>query len=158
MGTLTLLPILFYLLIKYLGMCPNLKTKWAQSGHKVDTWAHSLRADGRCEPCHDGHLTFRILPCRGVACYTRNSARRAAYGVRRGAACYALRLTAHRCVRGVNHHSVALPRVAGVARYAPTEEGNCYANHKKSPPYSGGALHTIDVFTGTPLGLYSCLP
>ena len=44
MGTLTLLPILFYLLIKYLGMCPNLNTKWAQSGHKVDTWAHSLRA------------------------------------------------------------------------------------------------------------------
>ena len=41
-------------------------------------------------------------------------------GVRRGAACYALRRKAHRGVRGVNHHSVALPRIAGVARYAPT--------------------------------------
>ena len=39
MGTLTLLPILFYLLIKYLGMCPNHKTKCTQSVHKVDTWA-----------------------------------------------------------------------------------------------------------------------
>ncbi len=39
MGTLTLLPILFYLLIKYLGMCPNLKSKCTQSVHKVDTWA-----------------------------------------------------------------------------------------------------------------------
>ena len=46
MGTFTLLPILFYLLIKYLGMCPNLKPKWAQSVHKVDTWAQVLRADG----------------------------------------------------------------------------------------------------------------
>ena len=47
MGTLTLLHILFYLLIKYLGMCPNLKTKWAQSVHKVDTWTHTS-PEGRC--------------------------------------------------------------------------------------------------------------
>ena len=46
--------------------------------------------------------------CRGVACYTRTSAQRAA-GVDN--------------IRGVNHPSVALPRIAGVARYAPTEEG-----------------------------------
>ena len=46
--------------------------------------------------------------CRGVACYTRTSAQRAA-------------LSDENC--GVNHHSVALPRIAGVARYAPTEEG-----------------------------------
>ena len=46
--------------------------------------------------------------CRGVACYARTSAQRAA-------------LSDENC--GVNHHSVALPRIAGVARYAPTEEG-----------------------------------
>ena len=41
----------------------------------------------------------------------------------RGAACYAMRRKAHQGVRGVNHPSVALPRIAGVARYTPTEEG-----------------------------------
>ena len=60
--------------------------------------------------------------CRGVACYTRTSAQRAA-GVDN--------------IRGVNHHSVALPRIAGVARYAPTEEGKTVnvedGNHDKRP-------------------------
>lgn len=59
MGTLPLLPILFYLLIKYLGMCPNHKTKCTQSGHKVDTWAQVLAPDGRGlarrNAHHDGH-------------------------------------------------------------------------------------------------------
>ena len=36
------------------------------------------------------------VPCRGVACYARTSAQRAAHGVRRGAACYALRRKAHK--------------------------------------------------------------
>ena len=90
------------------------------------------------------------VPCRGVACYIRNSAQRAArWGFCRTAACYALRRKAHKkamavfcrgvaCYarnsvrnacrrRGVNHHSAPLVRIAGVARYAPTEEGKMNA-------------------------------
>ncbi len=50
-----------------------------------------------------------LVFCRGVACYARNSVRNAC---RR---------------RGVNHHSAPLVRIAGVARYAPTEEGKMNA-------------------------------
>lgn len=46
----------------------------------------------------------------------------------------------------------------GVACYAPTEEGNCYANHKKSPPYSGGLCIQSMFYGERTLGLYSCLP
>ena len=59
--------------------------------------------------------------CRGVACYTRTSAQRAA-GVDN--------------IRGVNHPSVALPRIAGVARYAPTEEGKTGKEETPSRPTS----------------------
>ena len=45
------------------------------------------------------------VSCRGVACYARTSAQRAAHGVRSGAACYALRRKAHRGIRCVNHHT-----------------------------------------------------
>ena len=48
------------------------------------------------------------VSCRGVACYARNSAQRAAY---------------FSSVCSVNHHGAPKARVAGVARYAPTEEG-----------------------------------
>ena len=41
MDTYPISHILFYLLIKYLAMCPNLKTHWTQSVHKLDTWAQT---------------------------------------------------------------------------------------------------------------------
>ena len=63
--------------------------------------------------------------CRGVACYTRTSAQRAA-GVDN--------------IRGVNHHSVALPRIAGVARYAPTEEGK---TGKEEKPHHDGVRKNL---------------
>ena len=122
-----------------------------------------VRADGRCEPCHDRHSTFRILPCRGVACYTRNSARRAAYGVRRGAACYALRRKAHRGVRGVNHHSVALPRVAGVARYALRRKAQrstttgIHGRHEKGERYAV-PLNTHSCYCDTTTAARTCVP
>ena len=128
------------------GLVDTQMTRAPRGGRMRDYWGLTL----------DGKAMFtRIIlqyskedadnqgSCRGVACYARTSAQRAAMfeesqegsehashsgmGSRRGVACYA-RTSAQSAALfnencGVNHPSVALPRVAGVACYAPTEEG-----------------------------------
>ena len=74
--------------------------------------------------------------CRGVACYARTSAQSAA-------------MSDENC--GVNHPSVALPRIAGVARYAPTEEGKVGNDEKigNVEEERRDADHLFDFYTHT---------
>ncbi len=76
-----------------------------------------------------GNVGDYLVFCSGVACYALR--RKAQHGSRgdylvfcRGVACYARNSVRNACRRrGVNHHSAPLVRIAGVARYTPTEEG-----------------------------------